>query len=67
MVAGTIKANTVFETDHVLAFRDIHPQAPTQPLFLASSKAAAESAAQPLVETNAKVATPASSARVLRI
>ncbi len=34
MVAGTIKANTVFETDHVLAFRDIHPQAPTHVLVI---------------------------------
>ena len=34
MVAGTIKANTVFETPKILAFRDIHPQAPTHVLVI---------------------------------
>jgi histidine triad (HIT) family protein len=28
MVAGDIKPDVVFENDHILAFRDINPQAP---------------------------------------
>jgi histidine triad (HIT) family protein len=34
MVSGQIKPNTVLETDDVLAFRDIHPQAPTHVLVV---------------------------------
>lgn len=34
MVAGTIKPNIVFETPKILAFRDIHPQAPTHVLVI---------------------------------
>jgi len=34
MVAGTIKPDVVFENDHVLAFRDINPRAPTHILVI---------------------------------
>lgn len=34
MVAGQIKPQTVYETDRVLAFRDIGPQAPTHILII---------------------------------
>lgn len=34
MVSGQIKPNKVLETDDVLAFRDIHPQAPTHILVI---------------------------------
>jgi len=34
MVSGAIKPNTVFETPNILAFRDIHPQAPTHVLVV---------------------------------
>jgi len=34
MIAGEIKPNTVYETDTVLAFRDINPQAPTHVLVI---------------------------------
>lgn len=34
MVRGEIKPDTVFETDDVLAFRDINPQAPTHVLVV---------------------------------
>jgi histidine triad (HIT) family protein len=34
IVAGTIPAQRVFETDHVLAFADINPQAPTHLLII---------------------------------
>ena len=34
MVSGEIKPDTVFENDHVLAFRDIDPQAPTHVLVV---------------------------------
>jgi len=34
MVAGEIKPALVYENDHVLAFRDIHPQAPTHILII---------------------------------
>lgn len=34
MVNGEIKPDTVFETDEVLAFRDINPQAPTHVLVV---------------------------------
>lgn len=34
MVAGEIKPDTVLETDNVLAFRDINPQAPTHVLVI---------------------------------
>ncbi|SOC52752.1 histidine triad (HIT) family protein [Blastococcus aggregatus] len=34
MVAGEIPADVVHQTDRVLAFRDIHPQAPTHVLVI---------------------------------
>jgi histidine triad (HIT) family protein len=34
MVAGDVPANVVLETDRVLAFRDINPQAPTHVLVI---------------------------------
>src|SRR3569833_3328209 len=34
MVNGQIKPDTVFENDAVLAFRDIHPQAPVHVLVI---------------------------------
>lgn len=34
MVAGEIKPDTVYEDDDVLAFRDLHPQAPTHVLVI---------------------------------
>lgn len=34
IVAGDVPATTVLETDRVLAFRDIHPQAPTHVLVI---------------------------------
>lgn len=34
MVDGTIKPNTVYEDDDVLAFRDINPQAPVHVLIV---------------------------------
>jgi histidine triad (HIT) family protein len=34
IVAGAVPAKKVAETDHVLAFRDIHPQAPTHVLLV---------------------------------
>lgn len=34
MISGEIKADTVLENDHVLAFRDINPQAPTHVLII---------------------------------
>ncbi len=34
MVEGTIKPDTVYEDDDVLAFRDINPQAPTHVLVI---------------------------------
>jgi histidine triad (HIT) family protein len=34
IVAGEIPATTVLETDRVLAFRDINPQAPTHVLVV---------------------------------
>ena len=34
MVAGELKPTVVYETDHVLAFRDIHPRAPTHVLVI---------------------------------
>ncbi|QSA98365.1 histidine triad nucleotide-binding protein [Methylococcus sp. EFPC2] len=34
MVAGEIKPDVVYENDHVLAFRDIRPQAPTHVLII---------------------------------
>ncbi len=33
-VSGKIPANIVYETEHVLAFRDINPQAPTHILII---------------------------------
>jgi histidine triad (HIT) family protein len=34
MVAGDIKPDVVFENDHILAFRDINPQAPIHILII---------------------------------
>ncbi len=34
MIAGEIQPDKVFETEHVLAFRDINPQAPTHVLVV---------------------------------
>lgn len=34
IVAGTIKPDIVFEDDQVIAFRDIHPQAPVHILII---------------------------------
>jgi len=34
MVTGDIKADVVFEDDHILAFRDINPQAPVHILII---------------------------------
>jgi histidine triad (HIT) family protein len=34
MVAGDIKPDVVFEDDHILAFRDINPQAPVHILVI---------------------------------
>lgn len=34
MVAGEIQPDTVYENEHVLAFRDINPQAPTHVLII---------------------------------
>ena len=34
MVAGELKPTVVYETDHVLAFRDINPRAPTHVLVI---------------------------------
>lgn len=34
IVAGTVPATVVHETDTVLAFRDLHPQAPTHVLVI---------------------------------
>lgn len=34
MVAGEIEPNVVYEDDHVLAFRDINPQAPVHVLVI---------------------------------
>lgn len=34
MVAGEIKSDVVYENDHILAFRDIEPKAPTHILVI---------------------------------
>lgn len=34
VLAGDIPADIIFESDHVLAFRDINPQAPTHTLII---------------------------------
>jgi len=34
MVAGEIKPDTVYQDDHILAFRDVNPQAPTHILVI---------------------------------
>ena len=34
MIAGEIQADVVYETEHLLAFRDINPQAPTHILLI---------------------------------
>ncbi len=34
IIAGEIPADIVYEDDHVVAFRDIHPQAPTHVLVV---------------------------------
>ena len=35
IIDGEIPASVVYETDDVLAFKDIHPKAPTHVLFIA--------------------------------
>ena len=40
IIAREIPADIVFEDDHVLAFRDIHPQAPVHVLFIPKSPVA---------------------------
>ena len=35
IIAGEIPADIVYDTDEVLGFKDIHPQAPTHILFIA--------------------------------
>jgi histidine triad (HIT) family protein len=50
MVAGEVPADVVLETDRALAFRDIHPQAPTHVLVIPKEhhvNAAALAAADP--------------------
>ncbi|MBZ5735856.1 HIT domain-containing protein [Nocardioides sp. TRM66260-LWL] len=52
ILAGEIPAEVVHETEHVLAFRDIAPQAPTHVLVIPRGhheNAAALAAAEPLV------------------
>lgn len=44
IVAGQIPCAKVDETDRVLAFRDIHPQAPTHVLLIPKEHAAASAA-----------------------
>lgn len=34
LAAGTIPSDKVYEDDHALAFRDLHPQAPTHVLLI---------------------------------
>lgn len=38
IVAGEIPCDTVYETDEVLGFNDIHPKAPTHVLFVAKKE-----------------------------
>lgn len=38
IVSGEIPSDTVYETDDVLGFKDIHPQAPTHILFIAKKE-----------------------------
>ncbi|NPC98357.1 HIT domain-containing protein [Nocardioides sp. zg-DK7169] len=67
IVAGEIPADVVHETEHTLAFRDIHPQAPTHVLVVPRehhADAAALAAARPelvaeLVSAAARVAASA--------
>ncbi|GAB2726104.1 HIT domain-containing protein [Kitasatospora kifunensis] len=52
IVAGEIPATVVRKTEHTLAFRDIHPQAPTHILVIPHvhyPNAAALAAAEPLI------------------
>jgi len=44
IVAGEIPATRVAESEHALAFRDIHPQAPTHVLVIPKAHAAASAA-----------------------
>ena len=39
IIAREIPADIVFEDEHVLAFRDIHPQAPVHVLFIPKQRA----------------------------
>ncbi len=55
IAAGQIKANVVFESQAVMAFRDVHPQAPTHILIIPkkhvqSISALTESESQVLLE-----------------
>jgi histidine triad (HIT) family protein len=45
IAAGTIPSTRVAETDHVLAFRDIQPQAPTHVLLIPKTHVADSAAA----------------------
>ena len=47
MIAGEIKPDVVLETDEVLAFRDINPQAPTHVLVVPKRHIAAINDLQP--------------------
>lgn len=38
IVSGEIPADIVYETDDILAFKDIHPKAPTHLLFIAKNE-----------------------------
>ena len=40
IVAGELPSNVVHEDEHVLAFRDLHPQAPTHVLVIPKSHVA---------------------------
>lgn len=47
MVAGEIQPDVVFEDDQVLAFRDLHPQAPTHVLLIPRKHIATTNDIQP--------------------
>jgi histidine triad (HIT) family protein len=38
IIAGEIPCETVYETEEVLAFKDVHPKAPTHILFVAKKE-----------------------------
>lgn len=47
IVAGQIPADKVFEDDHIVAFRDIHPQAPVHVLVIPRRHVASLDDAEP--------------------